>query len=164
MSAAIQLVRKPKSDRKRIGKGGNAEVHNARMRIRDIKDNIVKRQDKDVAVKQFRVRRSRTKAGYPQFIREVYLQKEAEHQCIVETLGVFWLNPEKAEYEENIAPWVVMEGLTKHLMQVQDSQLLESLELKRRILSAVAEGIAYLHRNDILHRDINPGKCPAACH
>lgn len=136
----IEFVRKRSGDRKLIGKGGAAEVYLARMKMRDEKDYL------EVTVKQLRVLRSKARGQFHQFMREVFLQKLAQHPCIVQTMGGYWPDPEEVDDEEEdeiepfISPCIVMERLTHNLSQVQDKKLLESFDSKRRILGDVAAG------------------------
>lgn len=83
----IEFIRKPNGDRKRIGMGGAADVYLARMKLRDVNENIIAGKLTEVAVKQFTVLRSKAEGQFPLFIREVFLQKHAQHPCIVHTLG-----------------------------------------------------------------------------
>lgn len=119
-------------------------------------DNVIEGQYLDVAVKEFRIPRSSAAAELPQFMREVYLQKNAQHPCIVQTFGGYWPDIQEAGDYGAIEPWIVMERLTCNLLDVLGKPLLESQETKRRILGDVAEGIAHLHSHSIIHRDIKP--------
>lgn len=67
------------------------------------------------------------------------------------------MNPEENEDgDELIEPNFVMERLNCDLDQVLNKKLLNSCDLKRRVLSDVAAGIAHLHSHGIVHRDIDP--------
>jgi len=151
----VEYVRKRNGDRKRIGKGGAGDVYLARMKLRDGNGVVYPGKYIPVAVKQIVVKCTRVKAEFLQFIREVYLQKHSNHPCIVRTLGGYWPDPEKAEDGE-IEACIVMERMTHNLNQVQDRQLLSSMDEKLRILSDVAAGIEHLHSRGIVHRDIKP--------
>lgn len=69
----IEFIRKSNGNRKRIGRGRAAAVYLARMKLRYDDNRVI-----DVAVKQFRVKRS--EAGYhlSQFIRELFFQKHVK--------------------------------------------------------------------------------------
>lgn len=47
----IEFARKPNSDRKRIGKGGAADVYLGRIKLRDENDDIIEGKHMEVAVK-----------------------------------------------------------------------------------------------------------------
>jgi len=144
----IKYVRKRNGDRKRLGKGATADIYLANMKLQDESDEI------PVAVKQFDVRFAESRSQFPLFIREVYIQKQARHDCIVRTLGGHWPGPEEVEDANNLEPIIVMEHMTHTLVQAQEEQLLKSLDSKRRIIRDVAEGISHLHSRRIVHRDI----------
>lgn len=95
-----------------------------------------------------------SKEEFAPFIREVFLQKDAQHPCIVQALGGCWPEAEEDEYE--IDPYIVMERMTHNLRNVQVMDLLTSLKSKRRVLCDIAAGIAHLHKRRIIHRDIKP--------
>lgn len=138
-------------------KGAVGDVLLARMQMRDGNDAIITGQHMDVAVKQLTDKCGRAEPQFPQFMRKVFLQKNANHPCIVQTLGGYWPNPAEIEEDDDIEPLLFMERMTFNLSQVLDKQPLVSLDLKRRILSDVAAGIAQLHSRGIDHRDVNPG-------
>jgi len=151
----IELERKPSGDPIRIGKDGAADVYRARMKKRD-DDDIIEGEYLDVAVKEIIVPRSSAAARLPQFMREAFLQKNAQHPCIVQTFGGYWPDMEEAGEYDDIEPWIVMERMTCNLDVALSKKLLESPDSKRRILCDVAEGIERLHSCGIVHRDIKP--------
>lgn len=117
--------------------------------MRDENGDIFAGEDMEVAVKEFAVSRKIASAKLPQFMREVFLRKSAQHPCIVQTLGGYWPDPDEAGDDDQIEACLVMERMSCNLEHAQYKQLLESEESKRRILSDVAAGIAYLHRRRI---------------
>lgn len=152
----IEFVRKHNGDRTRIGKGGAAEVYLGRMKLRDDNDDYIPGDPIDVAVKQFTVKSCEAKDQFALFIREVFLQMEARHPCIVRTLGGYFPTGKEAEGQKEIEPCIVMERMTHTLREVQENKLLKSVSSKRRILSDIAAGLAHLHSRRIVHRDIKP--------
>lgn len=102
-----------------------------RMEMRDENDVIMEGKHIDVAVKQPTVHRSRANVQLPQFMREEFLQKSAQHPCIIRSLAGYWPDPDEDEEEEEIAPLIIVERMTCNLMPVQDRKLLEPLESKR---------------------------------
>lgn len=114
----------------------------------------------EVAVKEFAVPRPIAAAKVPQFMCEVFLQEDAQHPCIVQTLRGIWPDPEEDGDEDEIQACIVMERLTCNLLGLRDRGLLESLESKLRILSDVASGIAHLHSRRVVHRDSKPENIP----
>lgn len=89
----IEFARKSNGDRRRFGKGGAAEVYLAHIKLRDENDNL---DPMPVAVKQFVVNPAEQKDKFAEFIREVFLEKDAQHPCIVRTLGGHWPTPSEA--------------------------------------------------------------------
>lgn len=126
------------------------------MKVRNENDEIIAGQHMEVAVKEFAVSRESATAKLPQFMREVFLQKNAQHPCIAQTLGAYWPDPEEVGDEDQIEPCIIRERMTCHLEHVQYMQLLESYESKRRMLGNVAACTAHLHSHGIVHRDIKP--------
>jgi len=152
----VEFVRKDNGDRTRIGKGGAAEVYAARMKLRDENDDYIPGDPIEVAVKQFTVKSSEAKEQFACFIREVFLQQDAQHPCIVRTLGGYFPSGKEAEGQKEIEPCIVMERMSHTLREVQEENLLRSLASKRRILCDIAAGIEHLHSRKIVHRDIKP--------
>lgn len=153
----IELVRKPNGDRKRIGKGGTGDVYLGRLKMRDENDNIIAGQHMEVAVKEIMEPPSSASTRLLEFMREVLLQRDAQHPCIVRTMGGYWPDPEERGDEDGPQScFNIMELMTCNLYHVQYKQLLESHEMKRRILGDVAEGVARLHNQGIVHRDLKP--------
>lgn len=132
----------------------------------------------EIAVKEFVVKPSDAEAEFTQFIREIFLQKEARHPCIVRTLGGYWPDTEEvedddgedtgddedsedSEYSEDdddegdeTEAFIVMERMSCNLRQAPRKKLLSSSASKRRVLSDIAAGIEHLHSLRIVHRDI----------
>lgn len=104
----------------------------------------------------FSVSRSEETEQFTQFVRKFFLQNDAKHDCIVETLGGYWPEAEELEEGNDIEPYIVMELMTHNLRQVLNMQLLRSPEAKRRILLDIIAGIAHLHDRRIVHRNIKP--------
>lgn len=98
--------------------GWSCASYLARMKLRDENDEIIPEEYKNVAVKQFRVPRSNAEAQFPRFMREVFLQKHAQHSCIVQTFGGCWPDPEDVEDDDAIESYIIMERMTDNLRQV----------------------------------------------
>ena len=153
----IEYERKPNGDRKRVGEGGFAAVFRARMRRRDENGSIIDGKYMEVAVKRFIVPRPKAEEMFPQFMREVFLQKHAQHPCIVRTFGGYWPAPDEVEDgDEVIEPIIVMELMTHNLRDVLNKGLVNSLVSKHRVLTDIAAGIEHLHNCGIVHRDVKP--------
>lgn len=83
----IEFVRKRNGDRKRIGGGASGQVYLAEMKLRDTNGEITPGVFRELAVKQFAIKPAEEKEKLAQSIREVFLQKEANHSSLVRTFG-----------------------------------------------------------------------------
>lgn len=118
----IEFVRKRNGNPKSLGCGPQG------TRLRDANGGIIAGEFKKVAVKEFKVKTAEEKQQLGLFIREVFLQMDAKHDCIVETLGGYWPDAEEVEDGDYIEPCIVMELMTPNLRQVLGMQLLNTPE------------------------------------
>ena len=118
------------------------------------------------------------------FMRELLLQMDAQHPCIVHVFGGFLSgyrsyfdvidndgassesedeDEDEDEDEENddfqvsfITPCIVMERMSLNLRDAMKLDDFKEWTLKRRVLKDVADGLAHLHDRGIVHRDVKP--------
>jgi len=70
-----------------LGRGASASVIPATLVLRDLNNNIIPGKTVNVAVKEFTVSVSQAEEKSINFFREIFLQKDAEHPCIIRTFG-----------------------------------------------------------------------------
>lgn len=119
-----------------------------------------------VAVKDLRIRRQDLTARLPDVVREIFLQMDMDHPCVLKTYGGYWPNPprENAESDDEddddgaryTPPFIVMERMTYNLAKAVRKGLIPDAEKQRVILHDVARGVAHLHQNHVVHRDLKP--------
>lgn len=81
----IEIVRKRNGIPKRIGGGATGQVYLGQMKQCDGYGEIIPGEFTEVSVKQFSVPRSEEPEQLTKFMREVFLQKEADHTNIIRT-------------------------------------------------------------------------------
>ena len=153
-------------------------MFNAKLQRRDTLGNATGKKTK-VAVKELKhipnEEDSDQRLGL--FIRELYLQMDLRHPCIVHVFGGFLsgfkndfddignrdASSEDGEEEEEdelhisyIKPHIVMERMSLNLRDAMKSADFKDWTLRRRILKDVADGLAHLHSRGIVHRDVKP--------
>lgn len=135
-----------------LGKGGFGKVFLGRSP--DLPSNIDRNGVKfkgDVAIKILPIR-SATPEAIGLFLRECELSKRLEHPNIIKCYS----NSKDASIHYSISEYVNGGNVRQLLARCKD----ESGEMDYRvacyIVSEVAQGLHYLHRNGIVHRDIKP--------
>jgi eukaryotic-like serine/threonine-protein kinase len=126
-----------------LGRGGMAEVHNARDR----------RLGRAVAVKMLRVDLARDPSFQARFRREAQSAASLNHPSIVAVYDT------GEDIIDGLSlPYIVMEfvdGSTLRELLQSGRQLLP--ERTMEITAGVLQALAYSHTNGIIHRDIKPG-------
>ena len=94
-----------------------------------------------------------------EFMREAYLSQRLRHQNIVEFRGVFVDRPNLCVVYEYMTHGNLFEYMTRDRVKYRNDTVkyYQSIPLINRIQFALdsAQGIAFLHSHNIIHRDIN---------
>lgn len=161
---AVKFARNRINSRVMIGEGASASVYKAVLTGEEV---TIGSEPLRVAVKELRTQKWNLERRFPSFLREVFLQMDMDHPCVLKTYGAFWPEVEKGQeipctdYSDEgtnayVHPFIVMERMSDDLASVIKKGLLGKVEMQRRVLLDVAKGIAYLHKRRVVHRDIKP--------
>ncbi len=86
-------------------------------------------------------------------LREVLLQMDSKHDCILKICGAYWPESDENWYS---TPYIVMERMTCNLPTAIREGIINTPEIRRRVLLDVARALVYLHERRIVHRDVKP--------
>ncbi|KAF9102468.1 hypothetical protein BGX27_010983 [Mortierella sp. AM989] len=129
------------------GRLGEIPLHTPETEIGSGASGVVYRWNRDrnlLAVKRIR----RVKMCYTDIVRETNIVSHLAHKHIIQCCGV--------HYDDNYV-YIVTEYAEGG--SLSDAMVVRRLdwESKKRIIAEVALGLAYLHSQDIIHRDIKGG-------
>ena len=124
-----------------VGAGGFSTVYKARS------IDPQPEYDSIIAVKVLHPRRLE-RSQIRRFIREAKIAKKLEHQYIVK---VYDLKKQDGNY------FIFMEFLEADLLKcIRNKREIFTLSNINEVILKAAKGLAYIHKNRIIHKDINP--------
>lgn len=122
-----------------------------------------------VAIKDLRIRKQELAQRLPDVVREIFIQMDMDHPCVLKTYGGYWPDnagntsraggAESDDEDDEVRytpPFIVMERMTHNLAKAIRKGLLADAAPQRRVLLDVARAVAHLHENHVVHRDIKP--------
>ena len=138
----VSMVQFNKSNQ--IGQGTFGKVYKS---FYYTKDNELK----TVAIKKIPM--SSQNEGLPlTAVREISILKSYHHPNLVELLDIFISPPKPPTYKSHVA--LIFEYMEHDISALVDSKITFSLGEIKNIMYQILTGIAYLHSNNIIHRDI----------
>ena len=153
-----------RGNRKELGRGAFSTVYKAHLKIRE-PDQATR--ETAVAAKELYIEQSDLLLYKKEVFREVFIASEHMHPCILPTFGLCWPDESRScntsAEDDYCRPIIVSERMSCNLTDalnlpaLKNLPALQSIALKHRLVRDVAEGLAFLHSRNIVHRDVKPG-------